>query len=260
MNNRFLKIVFIALCMMALRPLCINAQFSALKPIYFAQNSGINEDSSTSVDERYYPLDKVKTFDKKQYKEITKGLDYTEKKIEEEEFKTNELRPTEAPKVVGFMGVGQVVLIVVLAIILIILIALIVKQIPKSNPNAKASDDWFAEALEQEGGPEMALQKKLQEAIDQREFALALRMLFLQILADLHLAERIIWKKDKTNATYILEFGQQSNSNLFRRITYLYEFSWFGKAKLNHEQFDDYRKSFDEFRAFSSTLSKTKKA
>ncbi len=260
MNSKFLKIVFIVLCMLALRPLLINAQFSALQPIYFAQNSAVNEDLSTSVDERYYPLEKVKTFDKKQYKEITQGIDYTEKKIEKEEYKTDDLKPVESPKVVGFMGIGQVVLIVILAVILIILIGLIVKQIPKSNPNAKVSDDWFAEALEQEGGPEMALNKKLQEAIDQREFALALRMLFLQILADLHLAERIIWKKDKTNATYILEFGQQSNSNLFRRITYLYEISWFGKAKLNHEQFDDYRKSFDEFRAFSKTLSKTKKA
>jgi hypothetical protein len=85
-------------------------------------------------------------------------------------------------------------------------------------------------------------------------------MLFLQILADLHLAEQIVWKKDKTNATYIVEFGARSNAALFRRITYLYEFSWFGKVKLNQEQFDDYRKLFDEFRSYSSTLPKIKKA
>lgn len=260
MVRKIWQMVFIGLWMLVFQPFIIHAQLTAEKQIDSLQNNQINDNTATLNGERNYPLNKVKPFDEKEYKEITKGIDYTEKKPEPNEYKTDKIKPIEPPKLVGFMGLGQVALIVVLAIVVIVLIYFIAKQIPKSNPNVKASDDWFAEALEQEGGPEMALQKKLQEAIDQREFALALRMLFLQILADLHLAEQIVWKKDKTNATYIVEFGARSNAVLFRRITYLYEFSWFGKVKLNQEQFDDYRKFFDEFRSYSSTLPKINKA
>ena len=260
MVRKIWQMVFIGLWMLVFQPFIIHAQLTAEKQIDSLQNNQINDNTATLNGDRNYPLNKVKPFDEKEYKEITKGIDYTEKKPEPNEYKTDKIKPIEPPKLVGFMGLGQVALIVVLAIVVIVLIYFIAKQIPKSNPNVKASDDWFAEALEQEGGPEMALQKKLQEAIDQREFALALRMLFLQILADLHLAEQIVWKKDKTNATYIVEFGARSNAVLFRRITYLYEFSWFGKVKLNQEQFDDYRKFFDEFRSYSSTLPKINKA
>jgi hypothetical protein len=82
----------------------------------------------------------------------------------------------------------------------------------------------------------------------------------LQILADLHLSNTISWKKDKTNATYLIEFAKNQDDTQFRRVIYLYEFSWFGKVKLNKEQFNDYRKLFDEFRAFTSTLKKSTKA
>ena len=259
MVRKIWQMVFIGFWILVFQPLYIHAQLTAENQIVSLQNIQINDTTATFEDERKYPLNKVKPFDEKEYKEITKGIDYTEKKPEPDEYKTDKIKPIEPPKVVGFMGLGQVALIIVLALVVIVLIYFIAKQIPKSNPNVKASDDWFSEALEQEGGPEMALQKKLQEAIDQREFALALRMLFLQILADLHLAEQIVWKKDKTNATYIVEFGARSNAVLFRRITYLYEFSWFGKVKLNQEQFDDYRKFFDEFRSYSSTLPKINK-
>jgi hypothetical protein len=259
MVRKIWQLVFIGMWMLVFQPLVSYAQLSAQNQSFSFKINQINDDSAALNEERNYPLDKVKPFDEKEYKEITQGIDYTEKKPEIEEHKTSQEIPIEEPKVVGFMGLGQVALIVVLAIVVIVLIYFIARQIPKSNPNVKASDDWFAEALEQEGGPELALQKKLQDAIDKREFALALRMLFLQILADLHLAEQIVWKKDKTNAMYIVEFGARSNDVLFRRITYLYEFSWFGKAKLNQEQFNDYRKLFDEFRSYSSTLNKNQK-
>lgn len=222
--------------------------------------SPIQPVASNPVD-RKFPLEQYRGFDEEQYQKTIKNIDYTETEEEPKEQEIKEKKfDYKTPEKVEFMGVGQIVLIVVLAALVVILIFLIVRQIPKSNPNVKASDDWFAEALEQEGGPEQALQKKLQEAIDQREFALALRMLFLQILADLHLSETIAWKKDKTNATYLLELGKNHDDRQFRRVIYLYEFSWFGKAKLNLEQFNDYRKQFDEFRAFTSTLKKSTKA
>ena len=57
-------------------------------------------------------------------------------------------------------------------------------------------------------------------------------------------------------------FWGKVDTNFAKQVgdkTYLYEFSWFGKVKLNQEQFDDYRKFFDEFRSYSSTLPKINK-
>lgn len=264
-NNLLLKLLLI-LCLWFQQTPTLLAQTNAEDEVYVESVEDYIETvpdkpaASNPVD-RKFPLEKYRGFDENQYQKAIKNVDYTEKREKQKEQETDTKKlEFDTPEKVEFMGLGQIVLIVILAILVIILIFLIVRQIPKSNPSVKNSDDWFAEALEQEGGPEQALQKKLQEAIDQREFALALRMLFLQIIADLHLSETIAWKKDKTNATYLIEFGRNHNDIPFRRVIYLYEFSWFGKVKLNPEQFNDYRKQFDEFRAFTSTLTKSTKA
>lgn len=263
-NNLHTKLYFL-LCLLIFQATSLTAQTDALNDVldesiedYTA--SAPERQAPSNPADRKFPLEQYRGFDEDQYQKTIKNIDYSEKREKpEEEVDTKEIE-IKAPVKVEFMGVGQIILIVVLGVLVVILILLIIRQIPKSNPNVKASDDWFAEALEQEGGPEQALQKKLQDAIDKREFALALRMLFLQILADLHLSETIAWKKDKTNATYLIEFGKNHDDTHFRRVIYLYEFSWFGKVKLNLEQFNDYRKLFDEFRAFTSTLKKSTKA
>ena len=259
MKNNLLLHGFILLCMLLLKATPVHSQVDG----YTIEDEQINAseaDAPSDPSTRQYPIEQYRDFDPERYQKAIEDVDYTEKKQAEEEQNRTKDFDFEAPKTVEFMGVGQIVLIVVLAVLLVVLLYLIVRQIPKSNPSAKATDDWFAEALEQDGGPELTLQKKLQEAIDQREYALALRMLFLQILADLHLSDTIAWKKDKTNATYIAEFGRKHNITQFRTVTYLYEFSWFGKAKLHPQQFSDYKQQFDEFRAFTSTLKKSEKA
>ena len=264
-NNLHFKLLLL-LCWCFLQTPTLLAQTDAAEEVYDESTEDYtaplpDRPAASNPVDRKFPLEQYRGFDEEQYQKTIKNIDYTETKEKPKERELSKKKlDSETPEKVEFMGVGQIVLIVVLGALVIILIFFIVRQIPKSNPNVKASDDWFAEALEQEGGPEQALQKKLQEAIDQREFALALRMLFLQILADLHLSETIAWKKDKTNATYLIELGKNHDDRQFRRVIYLYEFSWFGKVKLNLEQFNDYRKQFDEFRAFSSTLKKSTKA
>jgi hypothetical protein len=268
MKNKVLVRLFFLLCLWFLQAPDLFAQTDAVDEVYeeYEEESAVTIPERTvpsNPADRKFPLEQYRGFDEDQYQKTIKDVDYSERREKSKE-QEREINPKDLeihePVKVEFMGVGQIVLIVVLGVLVVILIFLIVRQIPKSNPNVKASDDWFAEALEQEGGPEQALQKKLQQAIDQREFALALRMLFLQILADLHLSETIAWKKDKTNATYLIEFGGKHDETKFRRVIYLYEFSWFGKVKLDEEQFKDFRKQFDEFRAFTSTLKKSTKA
>ena len=268
MKNNLLIRLFFLLCLWCIQAPELFAQTNAEDEVveeYDEAYTDTEPERSTpsNPSDRKFPLEQYRGFDEDQYQKAIKDVDYSERRDKPKE-KNREINPKDyeihEPVKVEFMGVGQIVLIAVLGILVVILIFLIVRQIPKSNPNVKASDDWFAEALEQEGGPEQALQKKLQQAIDQREFALALRMLFLQILADLHLSETIAWKKDKTNATYLIEFGGKHDETKFRRVIYLYEFSWFGKLKLDAEQFKDFRKQFDEFRAFTSTLKKSTKA
>lgn len=259
MKNNGLLHWFIVLCLLFFQAATVHGQEEAEIAVEDEQTIATEAEAPSNPFTRQYPLEQYRDFDPERYQKAIKEVDYTEKSAEKEP-ETTRKTDVEAPKTVEFMGLGQIVLILVLAILLVVLLYLIVRQIPKSNPNAKATDDWFAEALEQEGGPELTLQKKLQEAIDQREYALALRMLFLQILADLHLSETIAWKKDKTNATYLAEFGRKHNNAQFRTVTYLYEFSWFGKAKLHPQQFSDYKQQFDEFRAFTSTLKKSEKA
>lgn len=174
----------------------------------------------------------VRDFNDEQYRKATEGLHYVEKpdKIEPK-IETN---TPEKPNDEGiYLGKGQIALVVILGIGLIALIILVIRNVPPPNPNIAGQDAWFSGILESEGGPTDALQKALDEALEARNFNLALRLHYLQTLALLHQKGWIHWKKDKTDAAYVRELATHRDAGTFRKITLDYEYFWFGKNKLD---------------------------
>lgn len=178
----------------------------------------------------------IRDFNEEQYRKATEGLHYVEKS---EKPKSNvEFKLPEKAKDEGiYLGKGQIVLIVLLGIGLIALIILVIRNVPPPNPDAAGQDAWFSGILESEGGPADALQKAIDEALTARNFNLALRLRYLQTIALLHQKSWIHWKKDKTNAAYVRELAAHHDAGAFRKITLDYEYFWFGKQKLDEENY-----------------------
>jgi len=89
----------------------------------------------------------------------------------------------------------------------------------------------------------------VEEAISQRNFRLAVRLLYLQTLKRLTDAGRITYKSDKTNRQYVYELANSPLQTDFEELTRQFEFIWYGDFPVNDSKFAVLQ---NEFRQFSS--------
>jgi hypothetical protein len=82
------------------------------------------------------------------------------------------------------------------------------------------------------------------EAINQRNFRLAVRLLYLQTLKHLTDARLIDYKPDKTNRQYVYELVNSSFQADFEQLTHLFEFVWYGDFPIDEARFQGIRNQF----------------
>lgn len=85
------------------------------------------------------------------------------------------------------------------------------------------------------------------EAVGQRNFRLAVRLLYLQTLKQLSDTGRIQYKPDKTNRQYVYELANSSLQSDFESLTRQFEFTWYGDFPIDETQFAALRTSFNSF-------------
>ncbi len=88
------------------------------------------------------------------------------------------------------------------------------------------------------------------EAITQRNFRLAVRLLYLQTLKHLTDAGQIDYKSDKTNRQYVYELAISPFQSDFENLTRQFEFVWYGDFPVDETKFDQLR---EQFRVFNKT-------
>ncbi|SOD95270.1 DUF4129 domain-containing protein [Spirosoma fluviale] len=85
------------------------------------------------------------------------------------------------------------------------------------------------------------------EAVSQRNFRLAVRLLYLQTLKYLSDTGRIQYKPDKTNRQYVYELANSSLQPDFESLTRQFEFTWYGDFPIDETQFAALQTSFIAF-------------
>lgn len=90
-------------------------------------------------------------------------------------------------------------------------------------------------------------EKIINEAIAARQYRIAIRYLYLKSLRDLSLKGLIIWKSDKTNRDYINEMRPSVFGMLFKDITYLFDYAWYGNVEINETIFNRIKNTFEQF-------------
>ena len=94
---------------------------------------------------------------------------------------------------------------------------------------------------------QISFDEEISNALENKDYRLAVRLLYLKSLKKLSDTGRIIWIPNKTNSTYISELKNADLKEKFRLLTYRFEYVWYGSQDIDFTLFDKIDKSFKDF-------------
>ncbi|SDX86194.1 hypothetical protein SAMN05444411_110130 [Lutibacter oricola] len=126
---------------------------------------------------------------------------------------------------------------VVLAIVLFLMLKFFLK-VNTSNVLGKSANKPIVNITEEEELIKTKdLPKLIQQAIEQKNFRLAVRYYYLLAIKKLEEKELIVWEQQKTNEDYIKEITGTNIQKSFKDLTKLYDFVWYGNFEINEVEF-----------------------
>ncbi len=87
----------------------------------------------------------------------------------------------------------------------------------------------------------------IRQALNEKNYKLAIRLYYLNIIKELSQSRYIKWKRDKTNNDYIREMRQHSGYKNFREVTRIFERVWYGNFDLEKWDYDQIEQKFSTF-------------
>ncbi|MFD2550570.1 hypothetical protein ACFSQP_01955 [Bizionia sediminis] len=87
------------------------------------------------------------------------------------------------------------------------------------------------------------------QALEDSNYRLATRYLYLKSLKTLANKQVISWHYDKTNTDYLNEISDENIRKLFKDISYIYDYVWYGKFAVSETD-------FNKNKSYFSTLNK----
>ena len=142
--------------------------------------------------------------------------------------------------------VGQIIFYVALASIIIIILVQVVRTTSfKSNPKRTRTTEGDSDDIHDI--TTLDTEELISKAHRARDYKLAIRLYFLDLLKKLNESGRIVWTKDKTNRDYLSElFTKQYYFEEIRKLTIEYERVWYGEHFPNEDRYQELRREFQE--------------
>lgn len=95
---------------------------------------------------------------------------------------------------------------------------------------------------------EMDLENLIEKSYREKNYALAVRYLYLQLLKDMNSRGIITWRIDKTGEDYIREIKEPVLKTGFKDLTILFEYVWYGEFPVDEDVFKSIRARFTDFK------------
>lgn len=77
----------------------------------------------------------------------------------------------------------------------------------------------------------------IKTALEQRNFRLAIRYQYLRTLKNLSQKSLIEWHYEKTNSDYQKEISAPKIQSLFKEVSYLYDYIWYGEQDIDENKY-----------------------
>ena len=200
-------------------------------------------------------------FDEQKWEELVKDFDYSEKIVEDydEEFDPNQtnqnnkqLAPNSGSS--GFRsefwaGIFQIIFIIVVVVVIAVLLINMLGAgnifAPRSRKIPTSSKNFSIETIE-ENIHESDLDGYIRNAVNDKEYALAIRLYYLAIIKAMSISKMIKWKRDKTNRSYLNEIRSTNLFQPFREATRIFERIWYGEGVLSEVDFLSIKPKFEQ--------------
>jgi Domain of unknown function (DUF4129) len=85
------------------------------------------------------------------------------------------------------------------------------------------------------------------EAIEQKNYRLAVRLYYLKTLKELSDSGLIHWQINKTNQSYVYELEASNLDKAFEQVTRQFEYTWYGDFPIDEQHFFQIRGEFLKF-------------
>ena len=197
-------------------------------------------------------------FDREEWKEIKKDINYSASELKQKESSNNKDRlsndsrrnDNESFLMRGAMFQDSAIIKFLFFFLSILaLIIVIIKMINSQFHNQKVPSTSRIKEIEQavDKVEESDLDYLLSEAKKRNNLKLSVRIYYLTVLKVLSDKSLIKWKKDKTNRMYEEEIINTDFYKDFQLLTKNFEKSWFSEANLTIEDFQIIESRFQQF-------------
>lgn len=105
---------------------------------------------------------------------------------------------------------------------------------------------------------ETELRPFIRKAIEQNNYAMAVRLYYLEMLKQLSAEKAITWRKNKTNRQYLQEMMASPRFADFRMLTLVFERVRYGGQALTRPQFEEIEPNFQAFLNGRSSIALSK--
>lgn len=116
---------------------------------------------------------------------------------------------------------------------------LIFKHYPHKNVKNNPSFIYNNIAPEKEELLNLQIVDLYNKALNRKDFALAYRLKYLNVLKELVLKNIIYYKKHHTNYELMLQIKPKEIQDLFKKLTYNFDGIWYGELHLNEQNFNE---------------------
>lgn len=99
--------------------------------------------------------------------------------------------------------------------------------------------------------------KMAHEAVENNDYREGARMYYMHVLRVLDEQGDIIWAPRKTNRDYVRECRQQPFRPAFERLTYLFDYSWYGNFPVDRQLVDEMQRLAAQIEATQQGVQKT---
>ncbi len=111
---------------------------------------------------------------------------------------------------------------------------------------AKKINFPYSESLE--NIHEINFDDEIEKTVSQRDYRLAVRLLYLKCLKQLSDTHLIQWQIDKTNSAYIYELTDPLQKQTFGLLTHQFEYIWYGDFPIDQQAFVTINQLFQNFK------------
>lgn len=88
--------------------------------------------------------------------------------------------------------------------------------------------------------------KLIKQALKDNNYRLATRYMYLKTLKVLANKKTIEWHYDKTNTDYLNEIKDSKIKSLFKRVSYIYDYVWYGEFPIDEVNFNKNKDDFNQ--------------